>query len=417
MKKGIKMMLAGMMVCSLALAVGFVASAGAAEPIKLGVISAWDYLGGQGTKKGATMAIRDLNAKGGLLGRQIKGIFYDNKLDAEESKRATERLLYRDKVDAIVGFWRSDLAIVSQPLVMEAKKILLLGGCSSPVLTYERIAKDYETYKYTFTTEVTGIYHLALFWEPVNIAMKKLGLSKIAILGEKAAWYDPLHNTYMKKYADNIVYSTRFSPDAIDYSVEYTKAKAAGADILFYVSTGKGGTPSVKQWYDMQLPMLYAGYNVAAQDPNFAKITEGKADGVITEKIGGSGGLAITEKSRPWYEDFKKLFGHYPVSYNNSLAYDVVLAWAEGVKIAGTVESDAVVKALESDQFRLVGTSGIIERFDKIHNPVGGGWEEGEAWGWVVFQWQNGKQEVIYPSGIKTSDMILPERLKRLMGK
>ena len=44
----------------------------------------------------------------------------------------TERLLYRDKVDAIIGFWRSELAIASQPLVMEAKKNPVFNGCLRP---------------------------------------------------------------------------------------------------------------------------------------------------------------------------------------------------------------------------------------------------------------------------------------------
>lgn len=415
MKKKLKVTLAGILLCVVALALVLTANSEAAPPIKIGLISAWDYAGGVGAKRGAQMAVRDLNAAGGVLGRKLEPIMYDNKLSADESKKGVERLLYKDKVDVIVGFWRSDLAIVAQPLIMEAKKIFMVAGASSPVLTAQRIGKDYETYKYTFSTEVNGLYHLGLFWMPVEIAKKKLGLNKIALLGEKAAWYDPLHENYSKK--KGVVYEARFSPDAVDYSVEFTKAKAAGADILFYVSTGKGGTPSVKQWYDMQLPMLYCGYNVEAQNPEFSKITEGKSEGVVDEKIGGSGGLAITEKSRPWYEAYKKMFGEYPIAYNNSLSYDAVMSWAEGVKLAGTVDSDAVVKAMESPKYRYVGISGIIDRWDKIHNPVGGGWEEGEAWGWIAFQWQNGKQEVIYPESVKTSDMILPDRVKKLMGK
>ncbi len=415
MKRVWKIFFAGILVFAIGMGIGFSAKSEAAEPIKVGLISAWDYAGGQGAKRGAEMAVRDLNASGGLLGRKLEPIMYDNKLSADESKRGVERLLYKDKVDVIVGFWRSDLAIVAQPLIMEAKKIFMVAGASSPVLTAQRIAKDYNTYKYTFSTEVNGLFHLACFWEPVKMAQEKLGLKKIALLGEKAAWYDPLHERYSKN--KDVVYQARFSPDATDYSVEYTKAKAAGAEILYYVSTGKGGTPSVKQWYDMQLPMFYCGYNVEAQDPEFHKITEGKCDGVADEKIGGSGGLPITKKTVAWYEDYKKMFGEYPIAYNNSLSYDAVMAWAEGVKLAGTVDSKAVVKAMESPKYRYVGISGIIERWDKIHNPVGGGWEEGEAWGWVAFQWQNGKQEVIYPSGIKTADIVLTDRLKKLMGK
>jgi branched-chain amino acid transport system substrate-binding protein len=414
MKRVGKILFAGILVLAVGMGVGFSAKSEAAEPIKLGLVSAWDYAGGQGAKRGALMAVRELNAAGGVLGRQIEPIMYDNKCDSDEAKRAVERLLYRDKVDAICGFWRSDLAIVAQPLIMEAKKIFMVAGASSPVLTYDRIGKDYKTYKYTFSTQVNTHFLAGVHWTGVREAIK-LGLSKIALLGEKAAWYDPLHAKY--KTYPNVVYETRFSPDTTDYSVEYAKAKAAGADILFFVSTGKGGTPSVKQWYDMQLPMFYASYNVEAQDPNFDRITEGKCEGVVTEKIGGSAGLRMTDKNPDWYERFKKMFGEYPIAYNNALSYDAVFAWAKGVEIAGTLDSDAVVKAMESNKFHLVGVAGVIERWDKIHNPIGGGWGEGDAWGWIAFQWQKGKQEVIYPENLRTAPTIIPDRLKKLLGK
>jgi len=229
----------------LILVVGSVATPEAASPIKIGVNSAWDYPGGQGLKRGAEMAIKDINAAGGLLGQKVEGIFYDNKADPNEAKNATERLLYRDKVDVVCGFWRSDLAIVGQPLVMEAKKILLIGGASTPVITYERIKQDYKTYKYTFTTTPATYYGMVTHEQGI-IEGLKMGLGKIALLVEKAAWCDPIYDSWAKKYADKIVYSVRFSPTATDFSVEFSEVKAKKADILAFVTTGRGGTPSVK---------------------------------------------------------------------------------------------------------------------------------------------------------------------------
>ena len=293
MKKGI--LVAG--VIGLGFLVFLAAPAGAqsAAPIKLGVNDAWDYPGGQGAKRGAEMAIKAINAGGGLLGRKVEGVFYDSKVDPNEAKNATERLLYKDKVDAITGFWRSDLAIVCQPLIMEAKKLMLIGGASTPVCTYERIKKDYKTFKYTFTTMVNTYTALVSFRQGIDAGLK-LGLNKVALLVEKAAWCDPLYDEWMKQYAANIVYSTRFSTTATDFSVEFAQVKAKGADILVFVTTGRGGTPSVKQWYDMKIPAIYVGYSVDAQDPNFPQTTENKCIGVATEKIGGVSGLAITPK-------------------------------------------------------------------------------------------------------------------------
>ncbi len=411
-----KLSILGMVILALLLicSSGYAADKG---PIKLGIISAWDFAGGQGIKRGAELAIRDINASGGLLGRELQGVFYDNKCDSDEAKKATERLLYKDKVDAISGCWRSDLAIVIQPLIMEAKKIFMIGGSSSPILTTERIGKDYNTYKYTFAIEVStnGLFesHETGIREGL-----KLGLDKIAVLVEKAAWCDPLYDDIMKKFKDNIVYSTRFSPTVTDFSIEYTKAKAAGATNLYVVATGGSGTPSVKQWYDMQLPMVYTAYNVEAQDGNFWNNTEGKCDGVVTEIVGGTAGFPITSKSVPWHADYVKTYGEKPVAYTNGFQYDAVMVWAKAVEMAGTTDTDAVLKALESKDFNYTGVCGVINGFDEIHNVVGDAWKKGESWGYISIQWRDGKQELLWPDGIKgmkAVKMTIPERVKKLM--
>ncbi len=185
------------------LVIGWAANTEAATPIKIGVNSAWDFPGGQGVKRGATMAISDINAAGGLLGRQVEGVYYDNKADVDEAKKATERLLYKDKVDVVCGYWRSDLAIACQPLVMEAKKILLIGGASTPVITYERIAKDYNIYKYTFTPVPNTLFTNEVYGVQINLVKEKLGLNKLAALYEKAAWCEPQFDYVVKKLPIN----------------------------------------------------------------------------------------------------------------------------------------------------------------------------------------------------------------------
>jgi len=150
----------------------------ASPPIKMGVISAWDFLPGLGVKRGYEMAIEAINKQGGLLGREIVGVYVDNKGNPEEAKKGTARLLDLEKVDVMGGFWRSDLAIVCQDQIMQAKKILLLSGAGSPVLTFERVGKDYNKYKYTFSG-IGEMYHLApVYTTQIQIAMKKIWLKK-----------------------------------------------------------------------------------------------------------------------------------------------------------------------------------------------------------------------------------------------
>ena len=390
---------------------------GEKPPIKLGLTSAWDFAGGQGVKRGTLMAVRDINAAGGVLGRQIEAIAYDNKGTSDEAKKVTERLLYRNKVDAIIGFWRSELAIASQPLVMEAKKILFLTGACAPILTKGRITQDYDTYKYTFCTLINGGRFKYLFTKPIDIARDELGLKKMALIAESTAFLQPLVKFVSETYKGMIVYQTKFSASTTDFSMEFSKAKAAGADLFYVLSSGPAGTASVKQWHDMQIPALYTGYNVEAQDANFWKTTEGKCDGVQTVQVGGATGIPITPKSVPWYNSYNKLYGEYPISLMDPVAYDAVWAWAKAVEMAGTTDSDSVLKALESKDFNYVGVSGIIEGFDKIHNPYGGGWKAGGCWGLTPIQWQDGKRQVIYPDAYKSADMKIPPRILKLLGR
>jgi branched-chain amino acid transport system substrate-binding protein len=398
------------------LSLGFATFTEAAPPIKIGVVSEWDFVGGQGIKRGAERAIEEINSTGGLLGRKVEGVFYDDKCDPGEAKNATERLLYSDKVDVICGFWRSDLAIVCQPVVMEAKKILLLGGAASPMLTVDRIKKDYNTYKYTFTGASHAFQNVIGIAQGINSSLK-LGLGKIAVMVEQAAWAGPVYDYLLKKYSEKIVYSTRFSTAATDFSVEFAQVKAKDADILCLVSTGRGGTAAVKQWYDMRVPAVFVGHPEHALDPNFWKITEGKCQGVVAQSVGGIMGLPITAKSIPFYNNYYKAYGEYPIGHTLGQAYDIVMVWAQSVKHAGTIESDAVVRAMEKKDLNYVGVSGVLERFDETHVPTGGGWKKGEPWSWVCFQWQNGKREIFWPEAVKTKDMIIPDWVQKLRRK
>lgn len=72
---------------------------------------------------------------------------------------------------------------------------------------------------------------------------------------------------------------------------------------------------------------------------------------------------------------------------------------------------------MERKDFNYEGVCGLLEYFDEIHNPVGGGWEKGEPWGWVAQQWQDGKQVVFWPKKFKTGNMIIPDWVKKLRGK
>jgi branched-chain amino acid transport system substrate-binding protein len=398
---------------------------GASEqpPIKLGNVSTWSSISGLGVKQGFEMAIEDLNKAGGVLGRKVEGVVYDDMGNPDEVKRATERALHRDKVDAIVATHRSDLAIVQQPLVMEAKKIFVIGAPGADLLTRGRIKQDYETYKYTFTMETNAQDMEALFYDSIDTALK-LGLKKLAFAAEKAAWFDNIYVAAEKKYADKIVYKTRFPTTASEFRTEWLKVIESGADILWFISSGSAGTPAVLQWYDMKVPALMIGYCNDGNDPKFWELTAGKCDGVQSVGTGLLYGAPMTKKSLPFRKAYKEKFGYDLRTYAIGHTYDAVMVWVEAVKLAGTIDSDAVLKVLERDKFHYVGVNAEIEWFDKIHNPWNSVYWKlhqrpygGIGWAYSHAQWQNGKLVLIHPEDYKQGNMIIPERVQKLLKK
>ena len=88
--------------------------------------------------------------------------------------------------------------------------------------------------------------------------------------------------------------------------------------------------------------------------------------------------------------------------------------------MAGTTDTDAVRKALESKNFRYTGVCGQVNGYDKVHNIIGDVWGEGGPWGFITVQWQNGEQKLVWPDGfknLKTNPLIIPKRVKDLMQK
>src|SRR4030065_52703 len=125
------------------------------QEIKIGVIGPMKFVQGIGHWNGATMAAEEINARGGIqVGdkkMKVKLIQADSNefLSVTDATNAMERLITKDKVDFIVGGFRTEAVLAMQDIAMEHKKIFIGCGGAHPELT-ERVAKYYDQYKYFF---------------------------------------------------------------------------------------------------------------------------------------------------------------------------------------------------------------------------------------------------------------------------
>src|SRR4030043_251326 len=125
------------------------------QEIKIGVIGPMKLVQGIGHWNGAVMAADEINAKGGVkVGNKmmkIKLIQADSNefINVTDATNAMERLITRDKVDFVVGGFRTEAVLAMQDIAMDRRVIFVGCGAAHPELT-ERVAKYYDQYKYFF---------------------------------------------------------------------------------------------------------------------------------------------------------------------------------------------------------------------------------------------------------------------------
>src|SRR6202011_195962 len=136
-----------------ATAIGLLATASgpafAADPIKIGVIAEAQAIAGASIPQAAQLAADEINAAGGIDGRKIEIVSYDNHSSAAESVRAFQRAVNEDHVNAVIASYISEVVLALEPWTGRLKTVMVTPGAASDVIT-QNIAQEYDNLKYTF---------------------------------------------------------------------------------------------------------------------------------------------------------------------------------------------------------------------------------------------------------------------------
>src|SRR5579871_5481125 len=167
-----------------------------ADPIKIGVIAEVQSIAGAATPGGAQIAADEINAKGGVLGRKIEIVTYDNKSSSADSVRAFQRAVSEDKVSAVIASYISEVVLALEPWAARLKMPLITPGAASNEIT-KAIHNDYEKNKYTFHGFLTSAAQAQIVCNAAkDLLVDQLKLKTAAIMSEDAAWTKPLDISY-----------------------------------------------------------------------------------------------------------------------------------------------------------------------------------------------------------------------------
>jgi branched-chain amino acid transport system substrate-binding protein len=397
-----------------ATAIGFsMAAAGqalAADPIKIAVIAEAQAIAGASIPQAAQMAADEINAKGGVDGRKIEIVTYDNHSSSADSVRAFQRAVNEDKVNVVIASYISEVVLALEPWAARLKTPFITPGAASNEIS-KAVHKDYEKNKYTFHGYLTS----AALAQSVCDAAKELlvdgkKMKSAVIMSEDAAWTKPLDVGYQEclpKIGLKVLDHIRFSPDTTDFTPIFNKIESSKPDVIITGISHVGVQPTV-QWKNQQVPIPMFGISSQATNSTFGKDTNNAADGVLYQGVSGPG-VAVTPKSVPFAENFKKKFGNYP-SYAGYTSYDEVYMIADAVKRAGSTDSDKLVTAMEKTDWE--GTIGRVQFYgkeDKFTHGIKYG--KGLITG-LILQWQNGQQVSVWPKEVAKSDLKFPSFIK-----
>jgi branched-chain amino acid transport system substrate-binding protein len=151
-----------MMVCGTSIAAE---KAAKAKPIKLGVLFiSSGPMGGYGKHgfQSVQMAIDEINAGGGILGRKVEAIFEDTKLKPDVATEIVKRFIEKDKVDFIIGPTSSGVAVPVAKLANEKKKILVLTQAAANSMTDTGFGRyQFATLSNAMMHSRSGAYYMA----------------------------------------------------------------------------------------------------------------------------------------------------------------------------------------------------------------------------------------------------------------
>jgi branched-chain amino acid transport system substrate-binding protein len=316
-----------------------------------------------------------------------------------DATNAVERVITRDKVDFLIGGFRSEAVIAMQEVAMDYKK-LFLGAGAADVKLGDNVEKDYNRYKYWFRftpTKAPDLFRTLVVVtnsvaDQVRQAAKKEQL-KVALVAEKALWTEGIVKALqgtLPKMKMEVVGTWQPSAVATDVTAELSAIERAGADIVFTVLSGPVGISAGRQMGERGMKAVAWGINVEAQKEEFWQAAAGKANFVST--LDTYAEVEMTPKTVPFVKAFKARYGK-PPTYNAG-THDAIYLLKEAIEKANSVDAEKLVPVIEKMSF--VGAGAVIE-FDKRHDPI---WGVGKNTG-IAVQWQDGKKVPFWPPSVK----------------
>jgi branched-chain amino acid transport system substrate-binding protein len=286
---------------------------------------------GPNMRNGAQLAVDEINAAGGLLGRQVELDVEDEACDATSAVAAANKLVSAKSVISVGGYC-SSATLPTLPVFDKAGVPMIIPAANSEQLVAQRLRS-------VFLLNPTGAQQseAALKW------ITKRGAKNVAILDDNTSYSTDIakRTAELAKQAGITATNTSVTPGESDYGSTVTKVLGQNPDLVYWTGYFQEGGLLVDQF-------RRAGY---AKD---FMVADGSVDPSLVSIAGGADGVFATMTQTPdtiegagdWIAKYRKAFNAEPGPYSTQ-SYDAVRVAAEAIKKAQSTDSGKVVEALE----------------------------------------------------------------------
>ncbi len=340
-------------------------SAAAQQPIRIGSFLSTTgpaaFLGDPEIKT-LKLYVDKLNAQGGVLGRKLELVVYDDGGDAAKANAFAKRLIESDKVDLIIGGTTTGTTMSVVPVVEAAgiPFISLAGG----IVVIEPVRK------WVFKTPGTDRQSV----ERIFGDMRARGFARVGLLSETSGLGQSSRQEALKlapKYGLALVGDETYAPKDADMTPQLTRLRnAPGVQALLVVGVGQGPAMATRNVDQLAIKLpLYHTHGVAALD--FIELTGKASEGVrmaapaliVVDDLPANDPqkavlLAYRKAFKDQWQEEPATFGGY--------AYDALMIAADAIKRAGGVEREKVRAAIEATRGH-VGTAGLFNLSAEDH--------------------------------------------------
>jgi branched-chain amino acid transport system substrate-binding protein len=363
--------------------------ASAADPVRIGVaLSQTGNLADSAAPyfKGLDLWREQANARGGLAGRPIEFVVYDDRSDPATAARLYEKLITDDKVNLVISSLGSATAATGSAVAEKHKIVMINGGGAAEAI-------QQRGFKYVFQTAA----RISSYADGIVPMIEKYKIKSVALVSRDYAAARDISKAIKEQIKDKdvkVVMDEYFPAGTADFSSQIAKGQQLQPDLWIGLLYPSEAIETVRQFHSMNyMPKFFIANGVSQDD--FITAAGKDAEYAL--------GMSLYEPSLP-SEGNKEFVKTYHDKYNADPGYYAAFGF-----VAGTVLEAAVKKAgsIDNEKVREVLTTLKIGSVMGKHEVDPATYMQIGVRGLVV-QVQDGKRQVVWPEEYRTAEPKLP---------